>query len=361
MKNEFQDSLSCSNCNQTLPNQSSLTKHKTLCDMAMMYKPLNAAMMDPNIFAMMQHTLMQPNQIHQQQFASLMAMMHLQMAPGHHLPTMVHPPLSQMNPFTNFRDPMLLKVDGNVSMSLRGSDTESSPRSLERRSPIDLKNSSSPNSVATTENSQPNLPFSPLNLTTKSEDSEEFVCVDGDTPCSSTSVIQSSTSASSITNNNNDEEKIKSPNISESSPVSNKSTEILPKDSTFPELNSMMNPFNANAFFSMLHRNPFGPSPPTNYIGGLLQAFHPSNVNSGPSKIPNVSALPRGSKEKYTCRFCNKIFPRSANLTRHLRTHTGEQPYKVCFFFLLITFSIIKIFHYFWTIIFENLRIQIFF
>jgi uncharacterized C2H2 Zn-finger protein len=33
-------------------------------------------------------------------------------------------------------------------------------------------------------------------------------------------------------------------------------------------------------------------------------------------------------KDRYTCKFCGKIFPRSANLTRHLRTHTGEQPYK---------------------------------
>uniref|UniRef100_A0A915DEC1 C2H2-type domain-containing protein n=1 Tax=Ditylenchus dipsaci TaxID=166011 RepID=A0A915DEC1_9BILA len=33
-------------------------------------------------------------------------------------------------------------------------------------------------------------------------------------------------------------------------------------------------------------------------------------------------------KERYTCKFCQKVFPRSANLTRHLRTHTGEQPYK---------------------------------
>ena len=34
------------------------------------------------------------------------------------------------------------------------------------------------------------------------------------------------------------------------------------------------------------------------------------------------------SKHKYSCKFCGKVFPRSANLTRHLRTHTGEQPYK---------------------------------
>ncbi|XP_017069891.2 transcription factor hamlet isoform X2 [Drosophila eugracilis] len=33
------------------------------------------------------------------------------------------------------------------------------------------------------------------------------------------------------------------------------------------------------------------------------------------------------SKDRYSCKFCGKVFPRSANLTRHLRTHTGEQPY----------------------------------
>ncbi|CAK8675747.1 unnamed protein product [Clavelina lepadiformis] len=32
-------------------------------------------------------------------------------------------------------------------------------------------------------------------------------------------------------------------------------------------------------------------------------------------------------RERYSCRFCHKLFPRSANLTRHERTHTGEQPY----------------------------------
>ncbi|KAH8244570.1 hypothetical protein KR038_002761, partial [Drosophila bunnanda] len=38
--------------------------------------------------------------------------------------------------------------------------------------------------------------------------------------------------------------------------------------------------------------------------------------------------LPQRNKDRYTCKFCGKVFPRSANLTRHLRTHTGEQPYK---------------------------------
>lgn len=31
---------------------------------------------------------------------------------------------------------------------------------------------------------------------------------------------------------------------------------------------------------------------------------------------------------RYACHFCSKVFPRSANCLRHLRTHTGEQPFK---------------------------------
>jgi len=42
---------------------------------------------------------------------------------------------------------------------------------------------------------------------------------------------------------------------------------------------------------------------------------------------PEIATTRPLTKDKHVCRFCDKSFPRSANLTRHLRTHTGEQPY----------------------------------
>lgn len=43
--------------------------------------------------------------------------------------------------------------------------------------------------------------------------------------------------------------------------------------------------------------------------------------------VPTNPGVPR-ARDRYTCSYCGKAFPRSANLTRHLRTHTGEQPYR---------------------------------
>nr|CDS15618.1 Ecotropic virus integration site 1 protein [Echinococcus granulosus] len=49
------------------------------------------------------------------------------------------------------------------------------------------------------------------------------------------------------------------------------------------------------------------------------------------NSLSSPSFPSKRSGERFHCQYCGKMFPRSANLTRHIRTHTGEQPYKCAF------------------------------
>ncbi len=49
-----------------------------------------------------------------------------------------------------------------------------------------------------------------------------------------------------------------------------------------------------------------------------------------PSKMSNIESLklPLKLSRNHPCGFCGKMFIRPAELQRHVRTHTGEKPYK---------------------------------
>ncbi|GBP61894.1 MDS1 and EVI1 complex locus protein [Eumeta japonica] len=69
---------------------------------------------------------------------------------------------------------------------------------------------------------------------------------------------------------------------------------------------------------------PFGRYP---FLGAAAAILLAPGGPVAPRAPPPPPGAPR-ARDRYTCSYCGKAFPRSANLTRHLRTHTGEQPYR---------------------------------
>lgn len=61
---------------------------------------------------------------------------------------------------------------------------------------------------------------------------------------------------------------------------------------------------------------------------GYQRLGRSESTSSNKTNASSAGAGLNKSRDRYSCKFCGKVFPRSANLTRHLRTHTGEQPYK---------------------------------
>ncbi|XKL60125.1 hypothetical protein PGB90_001141 [Kerria lacca] len=95
---------------------------------------------------------------------------------------------------------------------------------------------------------------------------------------------------------------------------------VLNCPSSYPH-NSPYHFLNTN----LLNGQQISPSPPSFDIRPPNTAGVPSSRTIAESISNNIGAK---TKDRYACKFCGKVFPRSANLTRHLRTHTGEQPYK---------------------------------
>ncbi|XP_004587197.1 zinc finger protein 48 [Ochotona princeps] len=67
------------------------------------------------------------------------------------------------------------------------------------------------------------------------------------------------------------------------------------------------------------------PTPPT-----LLRLHNPPGLLAPPAPRSRVRAQTSGSSQPHihVCGFCGKEFPRSSDLVKHRRTHTGEKPYK---------------------------------
>ncbi|CAD5211118.1 unnamed protein product [Bursaphelenchus okinawaensis] len=119
---------------------------------------------------------------------------------------------------------------------------------------------------------------------------------------------------------------------------------------SFNDIAPLMNPFSSQAFLTMLRNTMAGPGAPglvrpnpyqflqAQQNSSFAAAMAASNSNGLPNHPQNaqqpgiaprmLNTTARSNKERYMCKYCSKVFPRSANLTRHLRTHTGEQPYK---------------------------------
>ncbi|CAA91353.1 Zinc finger protein egl-43 [Caenorhabditis elegans] len=263
------DGWTCPTCQSQMPSQAALTKHRPVCEMTALYKPLMA------------------------QLAGLSGAGGLGSVPyWPHILQMAtqapHFPLAFLaaNPeaYKLMQQTTCASPDAECSS---GHASESSPTTTE---PVDLTATPKPPST------------SEMETTSKSDDGEDRDSIgdsgNDDDDDSEAGVLDESSTTTST----------------KKRPTSHTISDIL----AAPQLGAQaLN----STFLGMLQRslnyNPAVPSPHS-----FLRAMSGAKASSSPSSSSG------SGKDRYTCKFCQKVFPRSANLTRHLRTHTGEQPYK---------------------------------
>uniref|UniRef100_A0A8R1DSN1 C2H2-type domain-containing protein n=1 Tax=Caenorhabditis japonica TaxID=281687 RepID=A0A8R1DSN1_CAEJA len=269
---DLQDGWTCATCQHQMPSQAALAKHRPVCEMTAIYKPLLAQ------FAGMNGSAAPTYWSHFLQIAS--------QVPNLPLPFAIL--AANADAYK-----MLQQSSSPDAECSSGHASESSPS---RAEPVDL--SATPKPPSTSE----------METTSTSKSSE-----DGE-------------DRDSVGDSGNDDDDVEDSD--------EKGTETrAPKKSTNPHsINAILsggpqsqiasnNALNPAHIMAMLQR-------PFNYQHFLLNGAH--GGHAGHAKLGAAASPPNGGvpKDKYTCKFCQKVFPRSANLTRHLRTHTGEQPYK---------------------------------
>ncbi|CAI2325082.1 unnamed protein product [Caenorhabditis sp. 36 PRJEB53466] len=260
----------CTTCHNPMPSQAALTKHRPVCEMTAMYKPLMAQLAGlqnggnganggaggalPPI-AYWPHFLQMAVQVPQFPLALLAAS-----ADTYKL-------MSSQN---------CGSPDGDCSS---GHASESSPVSSSANAePVDL--SATPKPPSTSE----------METTSKCDDVED---------------------RDSIGDSGNDDDDAEDSEVPD---------EIQPRSTTTSHSISSILASTNTASLSAHVGSAF-----YNHANSLFSAAMAGKAVLPSSSSPTSSG---SAKDRYTCKFCQKVFPRSANLTRHLRTHTGEQPYK---------------------------------
>ncbi|EGT38256.1 CBN-EGL-43 protein [Caenorhabditis brenneri] len=273
------DGWTCSTCHTSMPSQAALTKHRPICEMTAMYKPLMAQLANMNGgsggggIAGMQYWP------HFLQMASQLQAPHFPLA---FLAAANHDAFKAMQ-----QTMASSRESPDAECSSSGHASESSPTNSTE--PVDLTATPKPPSTSEVES--------------KSDDGEDRDSV-GDSG-----------------NDDDDDSEHDELSVKKTNPHS--ITSILAasqQQQQTPKSQQSQHPAFSNNLFALLQR-------PFNYNTGaghpLLSAMGAVKASSSPNSSQNGVG-----KDRYTCKFCQKVFPRSANLTRHLRTHTGEQPYK---------------------------------
>lgn len=400
--NVFQDGFTCSACNRQFTNPSALQKHRSQCERYIqqmtstsLYKPFHVGSVPP--------LAAQAAGPASAQATPLAVNPHFQFAPWGQIPQLLQlaaarnslfgmPQASAffaataaMNPTTattpidgftaGFHSSSLLEGKNDLPTASSTVNTSSSDG---RTTPFSSNGGNSPshrkstNSIFSTESLLNNdLPHGVIqkagsakeNTEEKAKSEEPEVATDSDT------IDDEDTSS-----------KAGSEKAPEALPKMIPTSEAKPP--TFSDLAPLMNPFSSQAFLQMFRQSTMGQHNPaalanlTNMAASpypflhaqqgpnlaaamaAAAAAHPtgpvgmghSQHNHGTVAPRPVPSVMRTNKERYMCKFCSKQFPRSANLTRHLRTHTGEQPYKVssCFYsYIYCILVIVIIYTYF--------------